>query len=86
MTVVVIVVSAMLSAAAVLAVVRVVRGPSLLDRLVATDVLLAVVVAGLAVRAASDRDSSVVPVLVVVSLLGFTGSVSVAQLLMRERE
>lgn len=86
MDVVVAAVAAMLSAAALMTVLRLVRGPSLLDRLVATDMLLAVVVAGLAVLAASSRDSSVVPVIVVVSLLGFIGSVSVAQLLMRERE
>ena len=40
---------------------------------------LIIVSAGLAVYAALARDPTVVPVLVVVSLLGFVGSVSVAR-------
>ena len=38
-----------------------------------------IVAAGLAVQAALSRDPTVVPVLVVVSLLAFVGSVSVAR-------
>jgi multicomponent Na+:H+ antiporter subunit F len=69
----------LLGAGALLALVRLARGPSLLDRVVATDVLLVIVSAGLAVYAALARDPTVVPVLVVVSLLAFVGSVSVAR-------
>jgi multicomponent Na+:H+ antiporter subunit F len=64
---------------ALLALVRLARGPSLLDRVVATDTLLVIISAGLAVYAALERDPTVVPVLVVVSLLAFVGSVSVAR-------
>jgi multicomponent Na+:H+ antiporter subunit F len=69
----------MLGAGALLALVRLARGPSLLDRVVATDILLVIISAGLAVYAALQRDPTVVPVLVVVSLLAFVGSVSVAR-------
>jgi multicomponent Na+:H+ antiporter subunit F len=69
----------LLGAGALLSLVRLARGPSLLDRVVATDVLLVIVSAGLAVYAALARDPTVVPVLVVVSLLAFVGSVSVAR-------
>ena len=69
----------LLGAGALLALVRLGLGPSLLDRVVATDVLLVIVSAGLAVYAALARDPTVVPVLVVVSLLAFVGSVSVAR-------
>ena len=69
----------MLGAGGLLALVRLGRGPSLLDRVVATDVLLVIVAAGLAVHAALSRDPTVVPVLVVVALLAFVGSVSVAR-------
>ncbi|MGY2067156.1 monovalent cation/H+ antiporter complex subunit F [Blastococcus sp. SYSU DS0619] len=69
----------MLGIGALLALVRLARGPSLLDRVVATDTLLVVIAAGLAVHAALERDPTVVPVLVVVSLLAFVGSVSVAR-------
>ena len=69
----------MLGAGALLALVRLARGPSLLDRVVATDILLVIIAAGLAVHATLNRDPTVVPVLVVVSLLAFVGSVSVAR-------
>jgi multicomponent Na+:H+ antiporter subunit F len=69
----------MLGAGALLTLVRLARGPSLLDRVVATDALLVIISAGLAVYAALKRDPTVVPVLVVVSLLAFVGSVSVAR-------
>jgi multicomponent Na+:H+ antiporter subunit F len=70
---------AMLGTGAILTLIRLARGPSLLDRVVATDVLLVIISAGLAVYAALRRDPTVVPVLVVVSLLAFVGSVSVAR-------
>jgi multicomponent Na+:H+ antiporter subunit F len=69
----------MLGAGALLTLVRLARGPSLLDRVVATDVLLVIISAGLAVYAALRQDPTVVPVLVVTSLLAFVGSVSVAR-------
>ena len=70
---------ALLGSGALLALVRLARGPSLLDRVVATDTLLVIISASLAVHAALNRDPTVVPVLVVVSLLAFVGSVSVAR-------
>ncbi|WP_369139666.1 monovalent cation/H+ antiporter complex subunit F [Modestobacter versicolor] len=70
---------AMLGTGVLLALVRLARGPSLLDRVVATDALLVIISAGLAVYAALTRNPTVVPVLVVVALLGFVGSVSVAR-------
>jgi multicomponent Na+:H+ antiporter subunit F len=78
-TVVSALVFAMLGGGVLLALVRLALGPSLLDRVVATDALLVIISAGLAVYAALTRNPTVVPVLVVVSLLGFVGSVSVAR-------
>ncbi len=69
----------MLGTGALLALIRLGAGPSLLDRVVATDTLLVIIAAGLAVHAGLQRDPTVVPVLVVVSLLAFVGSVSVAR-------
>lgn len=79
MTVVFVLAYVMLGGGALLALARLARGPSLLDRVVATDILLVIISAGLAVYAALRRDPTVVPVLVVVSLLAFVGSVSVAR-------
>lgn len=85
MTVVAVTVAALFAVAGVLALVRIIRGPSVLDRVVATDVLLAVVVAAVAAEAAYTRDATALPVLVVLSILGFTGSVSVSRFATRGR-
>jgi multicomponent Na+:H+ antiporter subunit F len=69
----------LLGSGALLALARLARGPSLLDRVVATDTLLVIIAASLAVQAALSRDATLVPVLVVVSLLAFVGSVSIAR-------
>ena len=74
-----IVVSALLFAAVSLVLVRIVRGPTTLDRIVAVDVLLAIVVCAVAAEAAYTRDATSLPILVVLSILGFIGSVSVAR-------
>ena len=79
MTVVWVTAYALLSAGAALSMVRVWLGPSLLDRVVATETLLAIIAAGVAVYAALARDSAFVPVLLVVALLGFIGATSVAR-------
>lgn len=79
MTVVLAVCVAMLGVAALLLVVRIARGPTMLDRVVALDVLVAVVICGLALEAAVRRHTTTLPILVVLSLLGFVGSVSIAR-------
>jgi multicomponent Na+:H+ antiporter subunit F len=86
MTVVFVVAGVLLALSAALTLARLVRGPSTLDRVVATDTLLAIVVCGLATLAAFRLDSTTVPVLVVLSLLGFVGSAGVARLLGQDRE
>ena len=86
MIVVAVIVGALLAAGTALAMIRIVRGPSTLDRIVATDVLLAIVVVALATVAAVTRDTTALPVLAVLSILGFTGSVSVARFATRSAE
>jgi multicomponent Na+:H+ antiporter subunit F len=73
------IVLALLIGSGVLVFVRLVRGPSMLDRAVAVDALLAVVAAGLGARAAEGRTPYTLPVLLVLAFLGFTGSVAVAR-------
>ena len=70
---------AVLGLAALLLVVRISLGPTMLDRAVALDVLVAVVICGLALEAAVQRHTTTLPILVVLSLLGFIGSVSIAR-------
>jgi multicomponent Na+:H+ antiporter subunit F len=68
-----------LGVAALLLVARISLGPTMLDRVVALDVLVAVVICALALEAAVHRHTTTLPVLVVLSLVGFVGSVSVAR-------
>jgi multicomponent Na+:H+ antiporter subunit F len=79
MLVVGIVATALLAAGALLAVVRMERGPSMLDRSVAFDVLTTALVGAIAVEAALSRRTESVPILVVLSMVGFIGSVAVAR-------
>lgn len=79
MIVAVLLAAAMLAAAAVLALVRVERGPSMLDRAVALDTVTTVIVGAIALEAAWTRRVETVPILVVLSLVGFLGSVAIAR-------
>lgn len=58
---------------------RLAKGPSLLDRVVAADVLLAIVAAALAVDMAYHGHLDNLILMVIVSLVGFIGSVTVAR-------
>ena len=69
-----------LGLSALLAVVRIVRGPSVLDRTVATEVLVSTLVCALCAEAAINRHATTLPIVISLSLLGFLGSVSVARL------
>ncbi len=73
-----------LGTAAILALIRMTLGPTMLNRAVAMDVLAATIVAGLAIEAAYNRHSATLPILVVVSLIGFVGSVSIARFAAKE--
>ena len=68
-----------LGLAAVLTVVRIVRGPSLLDRIIASDVLLVIISSGVLVWMAVSGDFSPLPMVFLASVIGFLGSVTVAR-------
>ncbi|MCU1688784.1 MAG: multiple resistance and pH regulation protein [Pseudonocardiales bacterium] len=74
-----------LGVAAALTIYRMAAGPTMLDRVIAMDVLVAIVVCGLGVEAAFNRHATTLPILVVLSLVGFVGSVSVARFAARDR-
>lgn len=81
MTVVFALTLVLLSAAALLVLVRLLRGPGALDRIVAVDVLVVLIVAGAAVGVAVQRNGAVIPLLVAVALLGFVGSMTAVRVL-----
>ena len=75
----------MLCLAGGLTLVRLLRGPSTLDRIAALDVFVILVVAATAVYIAAYRDGSNIPLLAAVALLGFVGSASATRLAERRR-
>ncbi|WP_052462586.1 monovalent cation/H+ antiporter complex subunit F [Nigerium massiliense] len=77
---------AMLLAAAVLALYRLGIGPTNLDRVVATDVVVAVLIAAIAGHSVVTATTTGLPILLVLSLVAFTGSVGVARLTSSTRE
>lgn len=79
MTVVTIVCVVLLAGAAGCALARIERGPSMLDRAVAVDILLTAVIAAGALFAAEHHRKDLVPILVALSLVGFIGSVTFAR-------
>ena len=78
-------VGVLLSAAAALTLVRVVRGPNTLDRLVAVDLLVALAMCGLATYSGVTGDSTAIPAVVALTIVGFVGSVSVARFRVPDR-
>ena len=69
----------LLGGAAVLVLARMTVGPTVLDRAVSFDVLVALTIIGLALDAAVRRSTDTLPILLVLTLLGFVGSVAVAR-------
>jgi multicomponent Na+:H+ antiporter subunit F len=78
MTVVLVVCATMLGVAALLLLVRITAGPTMLDRVIGFDVLVAATICVIGLEAAVNQHARTLPMLVGLSLLGFVGSVSVA--------
>lgn len=83
MTVVLVVCASMLAIAGVLCLVRLVRGVSLADRVIALDTLLIVIVVGVAVEAARTGRGTYVEAVLIVSLVAFIGTTTVARYIER---
>ncbi len=79
MTVVVVSAYLLISAGALLTLARLVLGPSLADRVVATDLLLVLLTCGAGVYAYDTGDGIYLIVMVIVGVLGFLGTVTVAR-------
>lgn len=79
-------VGSVLVLASLLTVIRIVTGPSVLDRVVASDVLVSIVVCALGAQTALVEGTSTLPILITLSLVGFMGSVAVARFVARDRD
>lgn len=72
------------AAAALLTLWRIVLGPSILDRAVASDVLLTLVMCVLGADMAINHHTRTLPVLLVIAAVGVFGSISIARFVARK--
>ncbi|RUQ23243.1 MULTISPECIES: monovalent cation/H+ antiporter complex subunit F [Kocuria] len=86
MKVVMVICGIILVLAAIGTIYRLAKGPSLLDRVIASDVLLAIVGAGLVIDMVNRDSYENVTLLIVISLVGFLGSVTVSRFANNKRE
>ncbi|HIZ98830.1 MAG TPA: cation:proton antiporter [Candidatus Janibacter merdipullorum] len=86
MTIIVSIALTLLIAALGLTLVRVAWGPTNLDRALCLDVVIVLVTGILATQIVRTGDASSLPILVVFSLTGFVGSVSVARFMGRRED
>lgn len=86
MTVMTWLIGGLLTVSALLTLIRIIIGPSVLDRVVATDVLVSIVVCALGAHVALNPGSTTLPLLISLSLVGFMGSVAVARFVARDRD
>ncbi|MBB5914237.1 multicomponent Na+:H+ antiporter subunit F [Nocardia transvalensis] len=84
MTVVAVVAAVLLISAAVLTSYRILAGPSTLDRVVGIDSVIGITAAGLAVWAVYSDDTTVLPGVVALALVGFLGSAAVSRFRVRD--
>ncbi len=76
----------LMTLSALLTLARVTIGPSVLDRVVASDTLVSIVICSLGAHIALTGTLSTMPLLVSLSLVGFLGSVAVARFVARDRD
>ena len=76
----------LLALGAVGAIYRIVVGPSILDRAIATDVLLIVISSGLCVEMAVNHHTDNIVFVVVASVIGFIGSVTLSRFVAESRK
>ncbi|MFC0681338.1 monovalent cation/H+ antiporter complex subunit F [Lysobacter korlensis] len=79
MTVVIVLVMVLLSAGALLALYRVVRGPSILDRMIASDVLLTTLMLAVGSEMVFSGHTRTVPVMLVLATTAIFATVTVAR-------
>ncbi|WP_243075980.1 monovalent cation/H+ antiporter complex subunit F [Microbacterium sp. SS28] len=73
------VIAVIFAASALLTLWRIVKGPSILDRAVAADVLLTLVMCALGAEMAINHHTRTLPVLLIIAAVGVFGSISIAR-------
>ena len=83
-TALVVVILVVFAAAAVLALIRLVIGPSILDRAVAADVLLTEVLCILGADMVINKHTQSLPAMLIIAAVGVFGSIAVARFVARK--
>lgn len=86
MNVLPLVAAGMFGFASVAAVIRIMRGPTNIDRVVAADVLAATLVCWLGTWMIINKTADLMPVLLVLAMFAIVGTVSVSRFLSRREE
>lgn len=84
MNVFVAVITGVLGLSALITVIRIVRGPTILNRALATDALVSCLICALGVESVVNRHSTTLPILISLSLVGFIASVAMARFVARD--
>lgn len=74
----------MFGAGAIAALVRLIKGPSILDRALATDVLLAIAICGLGAEMAINRHTDTLVVMLILAMFAVVGSISIARFMAKQ--
>jgi multicomponent Na+:H+ antiporter subunit F len=69
---------------ALAAVYRIIRGPSILDRALATDVLLAIAICALGAEMAINSHTDTLVVMLILSMFAVVGSISIARFMAKQ--
>lgn len=69
---------------ALCAVYRIIRGPSILDRALAADVMLAIAICALGSEMAINQHTDTLPVLLVLAMFAIVGSISIARFMSKQ--
>ena len=83
MNVLVVIILIVFAIAALLALIRIVIGPSILDRVVASDVLLTEIMCVLGADMVINHHTRSLPVLLIIAAVGVFGSIAVARFVAR---
>ncbi|KQP74080.1 sodium:proton antiporter [Microbacterium sp. Leaf288] len=83
MNILLLVIYVIFAVAALLTLWRIVIGPSILDRAVASDVLLTLVMCVLGAEMAINHHTRTLPVLLIIAAVGVFGSISIARFVAR---
>jgi len=82
-TALIVLICAVFGAAALVTVWRIIVGPSILDRAVASDVLMTLLICALGAEMAINQHVRTLPVLLIVAAVGVFGSVAIARFVAR---